>query len=42
MRWAAAAAFVLLAIAGLGLTEGAGVTQIVPTFIRILTPSGRS
>ncbi len=40
-RWATAAAVVLLAIAGLGLTEGAGVTEIVPTFIRIITRSGR-
>jgi WD40 repeat protein/tRNA A-37 threonylcarbamoyl transferase component Bud32 len=39
-RWAAAAALVLLAMCGLGLTEAAGVTKLVPTVIRILTPSG--
>jgi WD40 repeat protein len=40
LLWAPAAAVVLFAIAGLGLTEGAGVTEIVPTFIRIITRSG--
>jgi WD40 repeat protein len=39
-RWAVAAATVLLALCGLGLTEGAGVTKLVPTVIRVLTPSG--
>jgi hypothetical protein len=38
--WAAAAAVVLLALCGLGVTEGAGVTKVVPTVIRILRPSG--
>jgi WD40 repeat protein len=38
-RWAAAAV-VLLAMCGLGLTERAGLTKLVPTVIRILTPSG--
>jgi WD40 repeat protein len=39
-RLAGAAAVVVLAVCGLGLTEGAGVTKLVPTVIRILTPKG--
>ena len=38
--WAAAGAVLLLALCGLGLSEGAGVTKVVPTVIRILTHSG--
>jgi hypothetical protein len=38
-RWALAAAALLLA-AGLGMTEATGVTQVVPTVIRIVTGEG--
>ncbi len=39
-RWAAAAAGLFVVLCGMGLTEGAGVTKLVPTVIRIFTPSG--
>jgi WD40 repeat protein len=39
-RWAVAAAVLLLLLGGLGLTEGAGITKLVPTVIRIFTPNG--
>ena len=41
-RWAAAAAVILFTLCGLAMTEGAGVTTLVPTIIRVLTPSARS
>jgi hypothetical protein len=39
-RWATAAAVLVCLVAGLGLTEATGVTKLVPTVIRILTPDG--
>ncbi len=39
-RWAAAAAVILFTLCGLAMSEGAGVTNLVPTIIRVLTPSG--
>jgi hypothetical protein len=39
-RWAVAAAVLVLATAGLGMTEAAGVTKVRATVIRIFTPDG--
>ena len=39
-RWAIAAAALLLLLAGLSLSEAAGVTRLSATVIRILTPDG--
>lgn len=39
-RWAVAAAAVLLAVAGLGLTEATGVTKLSSTAIHLFTPNG--
>jgi hypothetical protein len=38
--WKAAAAGVLIALCLFGMTEGGGVTNLIPTIIRILTPRG--
>jgi hypothetical protein len=39
-RWAIAAAILALIFGGVSLTEATGVTQLAPTLIRVLTPSG--
>jgi hypothetical protein len=39
-RWAIAAAVLLCVLAGLGVTEATGVSQVVPTVIRILQGDG--
>ncbi len=39
-RWLAAAAALLVLVAGLGLTEASGVTHVVATVIRIARPDG--
>jgi eukaryotic-like serine/threonine-protein kinase len=39
-RWRWAAAAVLLALGGLGLTEATGVTDLASTVIRVFTPDG--
>jgi hypothetical protein len=39
-RWLIAAALLLAVIGSLGLTEATGVTQIVPTVIRVMTGEG--
>jgi len=39
-RWAAAAAVLVFMLGCLGMTESAGVTNLVPTVIRIFTPNG--
>jgi len=38
--WATAAAVLLCAVAGLGLTEAAGVTKLTASVIRVFTPEG--
>ncbi len=39
-RWAIAAAVLLCLLAGLGMAEGTGVTNLASTVIRLLTPEG--
>src|SRR6185436_9988295 len=39
-RWAVAAAILLMLLAGLGMAEGTGVTELTSTVIRLLTPEG--
>ncbi|HUG90078.1 MAG TPA: protein kinase [Planctomycetaceae bacterium] len=39
-RWVAAASLVLVPLVAFGLTETTGVTQVVPTIVRVLTGEG--